>query len=464
MRLKSKIIVICSIVVLLAASLCSISVYVIMDKNFHEEAAIQTLQAATEFYTSLDEKLAKYERRKEGPTDNMMSYVIKNMSQGSGSLQIACFNTGDRNNVTGICNDTELEYEDLKAAAYDISARNLDCAYLQKDGDYYVIYRNRESYGGYALFYVENITYVEERLRILGGSLIVLTLISTLLASIASFIMVSKVLKPLQKLRDSANQIALGEYDQRIVIERQDEIGELSESFNRMVEAVEIRTRSLEESEQRKTLFMGNLTHELKTPLTAISGYAKTLLTVRLPEEDKEEALSFIYEESCRLERLSKKMMQLLLLDNDDKLVKENVTAKELFHLVYTICKERAAQHQVTLEMQEAEQSFEVDKDLFVEVLVNLIDNAVKASKQGDKILVFVKDGCIYVGDHGRGIPAEEKEKILEPFYMIDKSRSRQHGGAGLGLAITTRILQVHNWTMQIESEEGKGTTIILHP
>lgn len=464
MRLKSKIIVICSIVVLLAASLCSISVYVIMDKNFHEEAAIQTLQAATEFYTSLDEKLAKYERRKEGPTDNMMSYVIKNMSQGSGSLQIACFNTGGRNNVTGICNDTELEYEDLKAAAYDISARNLDCAYLQKDGDYYVIYRNRESYGGYALFYVENITYVEERLRILGGSLIVLTLISTLLASIASFIMVSKVLKPLQKLRNSANQIALGEYDQRIAIERQDEIGELSESFNRMVEAVEIRTRSLEESEQRKTLFMGNLTHELKTPLTAISGYAKTLLTVRLPEEDKEEALSFIYEESCRLERLSKKMMQLLLLDNDDKLVKENVTAKELFHLVYTICKERAAGHQVTLEMQEAEQSFEVDKDLFVEVLVNLIDNAVKASKQGDKVLVFVKDGCIYVSDHGRGIPAEEQEKILEPFYMIDKSRSRQHGGAGLGLAITTRILQVHNWTMQIESEEGKGTTIILQP
>ena len=73
MRLKSKIIVICSIVVLLAASLCSISVYVIMDKNFHEEAAIQTLQAATEFYTSLDEKLAKYERRKEGPTDNIMN-------------------------------------------------------------------------------------------------------------------------------------------------------------------------------------------------------------------------------------------------------------------------------------------------------------------------------------------------------------------------------------------------------
>ena len=274
MRLKSKIIVICSIVVLLAASLCSISVYVIMDKNFHEEAAIQTLQAATEFYTSLDEKLAKYERRKEGPTDNMMSYVIKNVSQGSGSLQIACFNTGDRNNVTGICNDTELEYEDLKAAAYDISARNLDCAYLQKDGDYYVIYRNRESYGGYALFYVENITYVEERLRILGGSLIILTLISTLLASIASFIMVSKVLKPLQKLRDSANQIALGEYDQRIAIERQDEIGELSESFNRMVEAVEIRTRSLEESEQRKTLFMGNLTpvsyKHLTMPTTSI--------------------------------------------------------------------------------------------------------------------------------------------------------------------------------------------------
>ena len=157
-------------------------------------------------------------------------------------------------------------------------------------------------------------------------------------------------------------------------------------------------------------------------------------------------------------------MMQLLLLDKDDQIVKETVTARELFEVVQTICKERAAQSQVHLEMQDSGQSFLVDQDLFVEVLVNLVDNAMKASKPGSSVLVFVQDSAICVRDYGSGIPAAEQEKILEPFYMIDKSRSRQNGGAGLGLAITTRILQVHNWTMQIESEEGEGTTMILRP
>lgn len=464
MRLKSKIIMICSVVVLLAAALCSVSVYVIMDKNYREEAATQTLQNANDFYTTLNGKLEKYEKSNTALSDNLLRYVIKDISQADGKLQALCFNIQDTQNITSIYNDTDLEYADLQVGEYDWSARNLDRAYIEKDDIRYVVYRNRDSYYGYVMFYIEDVGYVEERLRILGVSLLALTMISTIIASVVLSFMVSKVLQPLQQLGDSANRIAQGEYDQRIAVIRQDEIGELTESFNRMVEAVEVRTRSLEESEQRKTLFMGNLTHELKTPLTAISGYAKTLLTVKLPDEDKEEALSFIYEESCRLERLSKKMMQLLLLDKDDQIVKEMVTARELFEVVQTICKERAAQSQVHLEIQDSEQSFLVDQDLFVEVLVNLVDNAMKASKPGSSVLVFVQDSAICVRDYGSGIPAAEQEKILEPFYMIDKSRSRQNGGAGLGLAITTRILQVHNWTMQIESEEGKGTTMILRP
>ena len=464
MRLKSKIIMICSAVVLLAAALCSVSVYVITDKNYREEAATQTLQNANDFYTRLNGKLEKYEKSNTALSDNLLRYVFKDISRDDGKLQVLCFNIQDTQNITSIYNDTDLEYADLLVGRYDWSARSLDRAYIEKNDIRYVVYRNRDSYYGYVMFYIEDVGYVEERLRILGVSLLALTMISTVIASVVLSFMVSKVLQPLQKLGDSANRIAQGEYDQRIAVIRQDEIGELTESFNRMVEAVEVRTRSLEESEQRKTLFMGNLTHELKTPLTAISGYAKTLLTVRLPDEDKEEALSFIYEESCRLERLSKKMMQLLLLDKDDQIVKETVTAGELFEVVQTICKERAVQSQVHLEIQDSEQSFLVDQDLFVEVLVNLVDNAMKASKPGSSVLVFVQDSAICVRDYGSGIPAAEQEKILEPFYMIDKSRSRQNGGAGLGLAITTRILQVHNWTMQIESELGKGTTIILHP
>ena len=103
-----------------------------------------------------------------------------------------------------------------------------------------------------------------------------------------------------------------------------------------------------------------------------------------------------------------------------------------------------------------------MDADLFTEVLINLIDNARKASQRGDRIILSASGNRICVRDFGTGIPEEEKERILEPFYMIDKSRSRKSGGAGLGLAITAMILKRHNCGIQIESEVGQGTQMIL--
>ena len=102
------------------------------------------------------------------------------------------------------------------------------------------------------------------------------------------------------------------------------------------------------------------------------------------------------------------------------------------------------------------------DADLFTEVLINLIDNARKASKRGDRILLSAGERVIEVQDFGTGIPEDELGRILEPFYMIDKSRSRKSGGAGLGLAITALILKRHNCTIRMESELGQGTRVIL--
>ena len=104
-----------------------------------------------------------------------------------------------------------------------------------------------------------------------------------------------------------------------------------------------------------------------------------------------------------------------------------------------------------------------VEEDLMTEVLINLVDNAVKASSQGDTIRLIAKNHQILVQDTGCGIPEDEKKKILEPFYMIDKSRSRKSGGAGLGLALTALILKQHGVALAIESREGKGTTMILN-
>jgi signal transduction histidine kinase len=229
-----------------------------------------------------------------------------------------------------------------------------------------------------------------------------------------------------------------------------------------MAEAVEISTRNLEESEKRKTLFMGNLTHELKTPMTAISGYAQTLLSTKISRENQEAALLYIYEECGRLERLSKKMMKLLELEQDTELSFTDTPVEQLFEASAAACRVLLEEKQITLECSQKGEHFNMDVDLMTDVLINLIDNAVKASDAGGKILLRAYGDCIEVQDFGRGIPAEEQEKILEPFYMIDKSRSRQNGGAGLGLALVAVILKKHGVSLRIESSEGVGTRMIL--
>lgn len=270
-------------------------------------------------------------------------------------------------------------------------------------------------------------------------------------------------LRSLKELNATAADIAKGNYDKRVNVRGKNEIATLGTTFNQMAEAVETRTKSLEESERQKTLFMGNLTHELKTPLAAISGYAQTLLTVRLDEADEAEALGYIDEECKRLERLSKKMLRLLELDTEQKLELHEIPVRQLFEQTGRLCRKLLETKGVTLQYEEHGECFLVEEDLMTEVLVNLVDNANKASKQGDTIRLIANDHQILVQDTGCGIPEEEQKKILEPFYMIDKSRSRKNGGAGLGLALTALILKRHDVTLAIESEEGKGTTMILN-
>lgn len=207
---------------------------------------------------------------------------------------------------------------------------------------------------------------------------------------------------------------------------------------------------------------MGNLTHELKTPMTAISGYAQTLLTTKLPKEEQEEALSYIYEECGRLERLSKKMMKLLELDQTTELVKTTCRVRELFEAAEKSCQSLLHEHRIQLVVEEHGEQIWADADLMTDVLINLIDNAVKASPDKATIYLRAEQNRILVQDFGSGIPKKEQDKILEPFYMIDKSRSRKTGGAGLGLALVQLILRQHSAKLLIDSQIGEGTSMII--
>lgn len=455
MRLKTKILIICCISILFSSVLCSITVYILV-KNYSLDAAEgQSFKDAFAVYHDLEDDLAALQIGRDDTVDvEVLEYIFKKQND---ELLISFLADGDEK--AELFNSTVFRRADLEKLPYHIEeAALIEEAEMRWEGKHFFVYR-WEGYGC-TIYKLEDITYVWERMRLLGTGLALMAGAITTIVCLLLFFILNRVLYPLHELSAGAKQIARGRYDKRIAVGRQDEIGELSDNFNQMAEAVQFHTESLEEAERRRTLFMGNLTHELKTPMTAISGYARTLLTVKLAEEDREEALSYIYEESCRLERLSRKLMNLLLLEEEDVIKPVRVPAKKLFSNAEEACRRSLAEDGICLECHEDGECFLVDEDLFTEVLINLVDNARKASGNGDRIILSAGEGGIEVRDFGRGIPEEEKDKILEPFYMIDKSRSRKSGGAGLGLAITAMILKRHGCRMEIESEVGEGTVI----
>lgn len=457
MRLKTKIILICCISTLFTSALCSAGVYGLVKRISLEAAEGHSLKNVTDGISQLEERIDSIGDDKRTSVDKeVLQYILKQHNDE----MLACFSR--EKGGEEIYNLTVFKQKDLNALEYMyISEPDLKMAQMEWENQLFFVY-NKNVGDKYIIYKLEDITYVWGRMRLLGFGLVVLTCIITMAVCLLLFMVLNKVLFPLQQLNAGAKQIARGQYDERIRVERKDEIGELSENFNQMAEAVQFRIEKLKEAEWKRTLFMGNLTHELKTPMTAISGYARTLLTVKLPEEDKEEALSYIYEESCRLERLSRKMMDLLLLEENDNIHLEETAAGVLFHRAAEACSHSLEQEGIRLECKEKGEVYLVDADLFTEVLINLIDNARKASRRGDRILLSALGNTICVRDFGTGIPEEERERILEPFYMIDRSRSRKSGGAGLGLAITAMILKRHNCRIRIESEMGQGTRIIL--
>lgn len=376
-------------------------------------------------------------------------------------------------------------------ALYFLKSRHDDLTILQKDGRtiynqtiadpeewtdsgeyYHALYMSRHFIGGrrvlafsydrfgFRLIHLCDITDTYLDSYRLAGKGLLLSLGISAVAILALWAILRHSLRPLQALSEGAQAMAAGAYGQRVPEDRKDEIGELGRDFNKMAGAVESHIREVEESEEKKTLFMGSLTHELKTPLAAISGYAQTLRLVKLNDEDKDTALHYIYEESKRLDRLSKKMLRLMELDREGSLGHEPVALKTLCQAAASTCAPAAQAKEAVLEAGPCEGCWTGDIDLLTEAVVNLVDNAIKASSPGQMVRLYTEDGALVVEDEGQGIPEDELSKLTEPFYMVDKSRSRKSGGSGMGLALTATILRRHGLALHFESHVGAGTKV----
>lgn len=268
---------------------------------------------------------------------------------------------------------------------------------------------------------------------------------------------------PIRSLGRVANQLAQGDYTPRAKVMGSDEIGELAENFNQMADAIEKNIQELEEAARRQEDFTASFVHELKTPLTSIIGYADMLRSRDLREDMRFKAASYIFSEGKRLENLSLALMSLLVVGRgaaDAKPVNMKMLCQEALRISQPAMRKKG----IDLTGTADEGMIRGDAALLQMLLQNLLDNARKASEDGGQVTLTGRSGpegyTVIVTDHGRGIPAGELQKITEPFYMVDKSRSRAEGGAGLGLALCKEIVELHRGRLRFESTEGMGTTV----
>lgn len=282
---------------------------------------------------------------------------------------------------------------------------------------------------------------------------------------IATLLLTKTITRPLRMLSVSARQIAQGDYGVRVSDRGRDaEIAELSASFNHMASTVETTIRAITEEAEKRERFTADFAHEMKTPMTAIIGYSQMLCRYDLTASEQRAAAQAIHKESTRLEKLSLQMLEWSLYQRDEA------------ELVPTSMEEIAAALSDTMHVlsERSRTPFSIelggavvyaDRVSLCSLLYNLADNAFKA--QGTAVRVWsVEDDdrvTVFVKDHGRGIAPENLEKLTEPFYREDRSRSRALGGVGLGLSISRRIAAIHGTSLHFDSELGAGTVVSFH-
>ncbi len=266
---------------------------------------------------------------------------------------------------------------------------------------------------------------------------------------------------PIRKMSAAAARIADGNYSERLKTFSNDEIGELSKKFNMMAETIEERIDQLLNAAKQKEDFVSNFAHELKTPLTSVIGYADMIYQKQLPREDIKNAAAYIMDEGLRLEALSLKLMDLTVLNRHD-FVLEELPADELLQNIGNTLKPLLANENIKFKLEAMKAYIKVDYDLFKTLLLNLIDNAIKAGSTEIVLTgeITQKSFHVSVSDNGCGIPAYELDRITEAFYMVDKSRSRKQHSVGLGLALASKIAEIHGSWLKFVSKPGKGTTV----
>lgn len=281
-------------------------------------------------------------------------------------------------------------------------------------------------------------------------SLLVIFVILVILCLIMAHFLTGKLITPIEQLAENLDEHnEMADYEELTPF-----INMIRQQHQDIIKNAKIRQE-----------FTANVSHELKTPLTSISGYAELIETGMASEADMIRFAHGIHSSANRLLTLINDIIRLSELDGaEEEIVLERLNLYELANTCVEMLTMNAEKHKVTISISGSECYIDGNKQMMEELLYNLCDNAIRYNNVGGKVEVevYYRGGHTYliVRDTGIGIPKEHQERIFERFYRVDKSRSKSTGGTGLGLAIVKHIIAQHNAQLELESEAGKGTTI----
>ncbi len=318
----------------------------------------------------------------------------------------------------------------------------------------------------YGLMYTGNLSDTVSSWRHTKNILFLTGIAVILMMSFFLFQFLNIIFRPLRQISSASAKIANGNYGSRISVRGKDEISGVAYNFNLMAEQIENQIGQLEEASEQKQQFIDNFSHELRIPLTAIYGYAEYIQKAFMSEEERYECTQFIMSECSRLQNMAYQLLDMALLRRDE-MKDSDCSVKELFAESEKVMHVRASEKKIRLTyVLPPNYVVRGNMEQLLILLNNLIDNAIKASRQEDEIHIraYAEESAVVmeVRDHGAGMEKEQILHIKEAFYRVDKARSRAGGGAGLGLAICERIIQLHHADMSFVSEPGAGTTVKL--
>lgn len=311
---------------------------------------------------------------------------------------------------------------------------------------------------------------VQLQIRLIYRVMFLGTIVAVVIALTVAYFLSRSITFPISRMQEAAERIARGDFSEKVNIKSKDELGELAKSLNIMAAELQQKMENLRRMDMVRTDFVANVSHELKTPLTLIKGYIETLEDRALNDKEKaRKFISIIKEHTQRLENIIEDLLSLSELElSKDSLSKTEFNLKGLIDEVTLSFGYALDAKRQILSINQHGNDFRIkaDKDRIEQVIVNLVDNAIKYTNEAGRISISLveqpSEVTFTVSDNGIGIPKEDIDRVFERFYRVDKARSRELGGTGLGLGIAKHIVLAHRGNISVESEIKKGTKVIV--